>query len=176
MSKFSHLRFYLFFAWNIHTIVFLPFFLVVVLFLLEFLLFLVTVICLFFCSFCESLLFCSLHSQIVFHWSLSDNKSPRVSRTLLSILDDLNNAAVWIVSTHPLISKSSGPYTNILVTVPRALIIICITVSFLFHSFFQFSSKVQILILLFALFQFFTVVKRDSKVHNSASCLFCWLS
>ena len=31
---------------------------------------------------------------VVFHWSLSGSKSPQVSRTLLSILTDLNNAVV----------------------------------------------------------------------------------
>ena len=35
--------------------------------------------------------------MMVFHWSLSDNKSPQVSRTLLNILTDLNNAVVWVV-------------------------------------------------------------------------------
>ena len=34
---------------------------------------------------------------MVFHWSLSDSKSAQVSRTLLSILVDLNNAVAWIV-------------------------------------------------------------------------------
>ena len=40
-----------------------------------------------------------------FHWSLRDNKSPQVSRTLPSILTDLNNAGVWRVSTRPVISS-----------------------------------------------------------------------
>ena len=31
---------------------------------------------------------------MVFHWSLSDRKWPQVSRILLSILTDLNNAVV----------------------------------------------------------------------------------
>ena len=35
---------------------------------------------------------------MVFHWSLSDSKSPQVSRTFSSILADLNNAVVWIFS------------------------------------------------------------------------------
>ena len=43
--------------------------------------------------------------QMVFHWSLSDSKSPQVSRTLLSILADLNNAVVWMISAHPLFFK-----------------------------------------------------------------------
>ena len=72
---------------------------------------------------------------MVFQWCLSDNKSLQVSRTLLSILADLSNAVVWIVSTHPLISKSSSPFTNPLVTVPRAPVTIGITVTFMFHSF-----------------------------------------
>ena len=40
---------------------------------------------------------------MVSQWSLSDIKSLQVSRALLSILTDLNNAVVWIVSTRPLI-------------------------------------------------------------------------
>ena len=43
-----------------------------------------------------------------FHGSLSDSKSAQVSRTLLSILTDRNNAVVWMVSTRPVISKSSS--------------------------------------------------------------------
>ena len=39
---------------------------------------------------------------MAFHWSLSDSKSPQVSRTLLRILADLNNLVVWLVSTRPL--------------------------------------------------------------------------
>ena len=50
-----------------------------------------------------------------FHWSLSDSKSPQVSRTLLSILVVLINVLVWIVSIRPLIAKSSSPFNNSLV-------------------------------------------------------------
>ena len=42
-------------------------------------------------------------------WILRDSKFPQVSRTLLSILADLNNAVVFMVSTRLLISKSSNP-------------------------------------------------------------------
>ena len=74
---------------------------------------------------------------MVFHWSLSDSKSPQVSRTLLSILAVLNNAVVWMVSTRPLISKSSSHFINPLGTVPKAPITIGITVTCMFHSFFN---------------------------------------
>ena len=72
---------------------------------------------------------------MVFYWSLSDSMSPQVSGTLLSILADLNNAVVWMVST--LTSKSSSSFINPLVTVPRAPIKIDINVTLLFHSFFN---------------------------------------
>ena len=39
---------------------------------------------------------------MVFHWSLSDKKSRKVPRTLLSIQADLNNAVVWMISARPL--------------------------------------------------------------------------
>ena len=74
---------------------------------------------------------------MVFQWSLSDSKSPQVSRTLLSILAVLNNAFVWMVSTHPPTSKSSSPFSNDLVTVPNAPITIGIIVTCMFHSFFS---------------------------------------
>ena len=74
---------------------------------------------------------------MVFRWSLSDSKSPQVSRTLLSILAVLSNAVVWIVSTRPLTSESSRPFNNPLVTVPNAPITIGTIVTFMFHSLFN---------------------------------------
>ena len=41
----------------------------------------------------------------------------------------------------------------------------------MFHSFFQFPSKVEVLILLFTFFQFYSVVSRDSKVDYFANSL-----
>ena len=112
---------------------------------------------------------------MVFHWSLSDSKSPQVSRTLLSILAVFNNAVVWMVSTRSLTSKSSRPFNNPLVTVPKAPIAIGIIVTILFHIFFQFSSKVKVLISLIIFFQCYSVVCRDSKVDNFADFLFLLL-
>ena len=105
---------------------------------------------------------------MVFHWSLSESKSPQVSRTLLSILTVLNNVIVWMVSTRLPTSNSSSPLSycskrtnynwyNCHLQVPY---------------FFQFPSKVEVLILLFTFFQFYSVVSRDSKADNFANSLF----
>ena len=72
---------------------------------------------------------------MVFHWSLSDSKSPQVSRTRLRILAVLSNAVVWIVSIRPPISKSSRPFSYPLVIVPNAPITIGTIITFMFHSF-----------------------------------------
>ena len=74
---------------------------------------------------------------MILHWSLSDSKSPQVSRTRLRILAVLSNAVVWIVSTRPPTSKSSRPFNNPLVIVPNAPITIGTIVTFMFHSFFN---------------------------------------
>ena len=113
---------------------------------------------------------------MVVHWSLSGNKFPHIFRTLLGILTDISNAVVLRVSIRPLISNSSCPFTSHLVIVLREPITIGITVNFRSLIFFNFPSKIEVLILLFAFFQFYSVVNRDSKVHNLASSLFCcWL-
>ena len=100
----------------------------------------------------------------------------QVSRILLSILAVLNNAVVWMVSTRPPTSKSSRLFSNPLVIVQNAPIPIDIIATCMFHSFFQFPSKVEVLIPLFTFFRFYSVVSRNSKVNNFASSLcFCWL-
>ncbi len=66
---------------------------------------------------------------MVFHRSVSDSKSPQVSRTILRILAVLRNAVIWIVSTNP-------NWYNRHFHVPQ---------------FFQFSSKVEVLILRYIL-------------------------
>ena len=78
---------------------------------------------------------------MVFHWSLSDSKSPQVSRTRLRILAVLSNAVIWIVSTRPPTSKSSRPFNYPLVIVPKAPITIGTIITFMFHSFFNFLAR-----------------------------------
>ena len=86
--------------------------------------------------------------------SLSDSKSPQGSRTLLSIMADLHNAVVSMVSTCPLISKPSSPCTNPLVIVPRTPIITGITVTFMFPIFFNSLTKSRYLSFFLVSFNF----------------------
>ena len=71
---------------------------------------------------------------MISHGCPNVSKSPQVSRTLLSILADLSNAVVWVVSTRPSISSSSSLLAKLLMTVPSTRIIIGITVNFISHN------------------------------------------
>ena len=73
---------------------------------------------------------------MVFHWSLSDSKSPQISRTILSILIDLYSGVVRMFFTRLLIAKSSSFFTRPLGIVPSAPITIGITGAYIFHCFF----------------------------------------
>ena len=74
---------------------------------------------------------------MVFHCSLSDSKSPQVSRTRLRILAVLNHAVVCLVSTRLPTSNSPRPFNNPLVIVPNTPITIGTIVTFTFYSFFN---------------------------------------
>ena len=86
--------------------------------------------------------------------------SPLRPRTLFSILAVLKNALVWMVSTRLPTSKSSSPFNNPLVTVPKAPILIGIIVPFMFHSFFVFAFLFCFVLFCFPLFQFLTILHR----------------
>ena len=63
-------------------------------------------------------------------WSLSRSKSPQVSikpPQVFSILVNLNNDVVWMVTTGPLTSKSCNPFTNPLEIVLNAQVTADIT-------------------------------------------------
>ena len=90
---------------------------------------------------------------MVFHLSISDSKFPQVSRTLLSIPANLNDSVIWMVSTCPLISTSSSPFTYPLEIVPSTPSPSCSIV--------------------------FTVLKQDPDIDPSfyiLLILFCYLS
>ena len=61
---------------------------------------------------------------------------------------------VWMVSTRPLTSKSSRPFNNTLVTVPKVPITIGIIVILMFHSFFNFLARSRYLSLFSHSFSF----------------------
>ena len=120
---------------------------------------------------------------MVFHWSLSDSKSRQVSRTLLSILTNLNNAVIWMVCTCPLITKSHSPCYNPLVTPPSPSITIDFTVTFMFQGFFSSLARSRYLSLFLFFFfsssRFFSVVSRNYSAGSFFFfffLLFYWLS
>ena len=114
---------------------------------------------------------------MVFHWSLSDSKSPQVSRNRLRILAVLSNAVVWIVSTRPPTSKSSWPFNNLLVIVPKAPIAIGTIVTFMFHSFFNSQARSRYLSFFSLSFRFilWSTGTAKSTILQILFFFFCWL-
>ena len=108
---------------------------------------------------------------MVFLWNLSNSKSPRVSRTLLSILINLNNAVVLIVFISPPISNSSSPLSKPLEIVSTVPITIAITINLRFHIFFYFSGKVPVHVSLFVFFDFYFVISWDAKIPYTTRSL-----
>ena len=109
---------------------------------------------------------------MVFHRSLRDNKSPQVSRTLLSVLADLSNAVVWMVSTRPVIFKffsllpifwwlyREHQLQLVWPSLSNSTVFLNSIVRSRYLSFFS------------LFFQFYLVVSRDIKVHNSSFSFF----
>ena len=100
---------------------------------------------------------------MVCYCNLRKSNSLQVSTTPLSNLADLNNAVDWIVSTHPIISKSSSPYVNPLVTIP--------TVTFTFKSIFQLFWEINVYFSLSAFSQFHPVLCRNINFYHSVCSL-----
>ena len=108
-----------------------------------------------------------------FSYQFELQHASQISGTLLSILADLNNAVVWMVSTCLLISNSSNLLTNSLGIVPSAPITIAIIVSFMLYRFF-FSSLARSKYL--SLF-FSFVLQWSTSISSIRQVLFfCWLS
>ena len=107
-----------------------------------------------------------------FHWSLSDSKWPQISRTLLSILADLYNSVVWMVSVCPLIFKSSSPFINPFRIVPSASTTIGITVTFMFSSSFSSLSYLPLFLLSFN----FSLWSAGTAKSNIRHVFYFWLS
>ena len=113
---------------------------------------------------------------MAFYWSLSDSKSPQVSRILLSILAVFNNAVVWMVFTRPPTSKSSSPFSNHFVTVQNAPITIGIIVTCMFHNFFNSLARSRYLSLFSHSFSFILWTAMTAKsTLLQVLFFFCWL-
>ena len=136
---------------------------------------------------------------MLFHWSLSESKCPQVSRTLLSILADLDNTVVWTVSTRPAMSKSSSYCINPLVTVPsssscraasadildplspflpiihRHRQVFGIIVNFLFHNFFNSLARSRYLSIFLLSLNFILWSAGTAKSIILQVLVFCWL-
>ena len=99
--------------------------------------------------------------------------SSLVFRTLLSILADLNNPTVWMVSTRPFISKSPSHCINPLVTLQRAPITIGIIVTFMWHSFFNPQARSRYLSFFSLSFNFTLWSARTAKSKILQVLFFC---
>ena len=66
--------------------------------------------------------------MVVFHRSLSDSKSPQVTRTFLTMVTVIIDVVVWTVSTHPPIFNRSTLFSKLLGTVASARITVSITI------------------------------------------------
>ena len=95
--------------------------------------------------------------------------------TLLGILADLNGAVIWVVSIRLRIFRVFQSLYQSFGQCTKNTNYNWYDLNFHILHYFQFSSKIQVLILLFTFFQFYSVVSRDRKVHNSASSLFFFL-
>ena len=92
-----------------------------------------------------------------------------------SILADLNNAIVWMVSSRSSNSNSSSSLIKALVIVPSAPITIGITVTFMFHSFFILRQDISICV--FFRFLWFSLCgPSEGKGLCSAGSFFCKLT
>ena len=92
------------------------------------------------------------------------------------MVTDLNNAFLWMVSTYHLIYKSYRPCTNPLVTVPCAPVAICISVTFMFHSFFRSLERSWYLSLFSLSFSFTLWSAGTAKFTIRQVLFFCGLS
>ena len=93
-----------------------------------------------------------------------------------SHLKSLRSLVVWMIVTRPLISISFSPYTNPLVTVLSVLVTTGITVTFMFHSFFDFIARSRYLSLFSLSFNFPLWSARSAKYTIRQVLFFCWLS
>ena len=111
-----------------------------------------------------------------FPWRLSDSKSSQISWTPLGILADLNNALILTITILPLISNSGSLFSKPLGTVFSAPIIIGITVTFMFDSFFSSLARCKYLSIFLLSFIFTLQSARTAKSTRWQVLIFCLLT
>ena len=116
-----------------------------------------------------------IYSFRVFHISVSWWFFTGVWVTVsLRILAVLSNAVIWIVSTHLPTSKSSRPFNNPWVVVPKAPITIGTIITFMFHSFFNSLARSRYLSFFWHSFTFILWSAGTAKL-TILQILFFWL-
>ena len=114
---------------------------------------------------------------MIFHWSLCDRKSPQLSITFPEILiQTLINAIVWMVSVRPSIFDFSSPLSKALGTIKNSPITIGINVTLIFPNLIQFSSKVQVLVLLSFISTQWSIETAKSSLRQAFSAFRCFFS
>ena len=102
----------------------------------------------------------SAEASLVSNGSLGDCNSPQFIKPLLSILSDLNYAAVWMISNRSLISTPTAPVSMTVLIAPN---IIGKTDSFMFYSFFSSLAKFRYFSLFLLSFSFAPCSTRIAK-------------
>ena len=104
--------------------------------------------------------------RLICHKTQQTKPNHQVSQTLLVFLPNLNNAVVGMVPTCPLIFIFSMSFFQTFPNCTKNINYSWYQCHFHVPQFFQFSSKVEVPMLLFTFFQFYSVVNWDSNVHN----------
>ena len=117
---------------------------------------------------------CEFFTLVLSDGFTQKSKHPRVCRTLLSIRADFDSAMVWMVSILPLIFNSSIFFSKPLESVPTAT---SITVTFMFHSFFNSLTRTRYLSIFSRSFTFTLLSDGTAKsfVSSSSLLLLLWL-
>ena len=112
------------------------------------------------------------HQVVFFHLNLRDSKFLQVSRILLYILVDFNNAIVRIVKILSLVYSSLAFFLEVFTNHSKCTNYNWSHCHFHVPQLFEFSNKVQKFLYLFVLFYFQSVVHWNGKVRMIASSFF----
>ena len=111
-----------------------------------------------------------------FSLKFDDGKILKVFRTLLSILADLNNSVVWIVSARSSIFDSSKSFTKPLWIIQSVPVTIRITVTFMLHTLFSSLARFKYLSLFSYFVIFLTLYSAETEKSTIRQVLFLFCS